>query len=53
MSTNINIFYVILVLYILSLIYKIYKYGFTGYLQRRVDIKKKRWDKVDQAIGLK
>lgn len=53
MSTNIYLIYIILFLYISSLIYNIYTYGFTGYFQRRVDRKKARWDKVDQAIGLK
>jgi hypothetical protein len=53
MSTNIYLLYIIIFLYILSLFYNIYKYGFTGYFQRRIDRKKARWEKVDQAIGLK
>jgi hypothetical protein len=53
MSTNINFFYIILVLYILSLIYNIYTYGFTGYYERRIARREARWDKVDEVIGLK
>ena len=54
MSTNINLFYIILFLYIiLSLIYNIYTYGFIGYHERRMARRKTRWEKVDKAIGLK
>jgi hypothetical protein len=51
MSTNINLFYIIIFIYILSLIYNIYTYGFTGYFQRKIDRRQARWDKVDKAIS--
>ena len=53
MSTNIYLLYVILFVYILSLFYNIYTYGFTGYYERRMARRQARWDRVDKAIGLK
>jgi hypothetical protein len=53
MSTNIYLLYVIICVYILSLIYNIYTYGFSGYYERRYERRKARWDKVDEVIGLK
>ena len=53
MSTNIYLLYIIICLYILSRIYYIYTYGFSGYFQRRYERRKARWDKVDEVIGLK
>ena len=53
MSTNIYLLYAIIFLYILTLIYNIYTYGFAGYFQRRYERRQARWDKVDQALGIK
>ena len=48
-----NIFYVILIIYVLTLIYNIYTYGFTGYYERRIARREARWDRVDRALGIK
>jgi hypothetical protein len=53
MSTNIYLLYGIIFLYILSLIYNIYTYGFAGHFQRRYERRQSRWDKIDSVIGLK
>ena len=48
-----NIFYIILIIYVLTLIYNTYTYGFTGYYERRVARREARWDRVDRALGIK
>ena len=48
-----NIFYFILIIYVLTLIYNIYTYGFTGYYERRMARREARWDRVDRALGIK
>jgi hypothetical protein len=53
MSTNIYLLYAIIFLYISTLIYNIYTYGFAGYFQRRYERRQARWDKVDSVLGIK